>query len=142
MAIFKGENKPRCGSVSSAGINSSPSPQVLPAIRRTSVCRLPHARLLRPSLAIGGTTREPIGPWGVIHSLSTALSICNGLIRPSWAHGSRPWNETSKTKLTITTSRSETLSDELGTGSTGSRPVRWRPISVDVSLSYVKNSKR
>ena len=55
------------------------------------------------TLAIDRTTGQPVGPRGTVHCLVSAMSVhdvYNGLIPPSWAHGTsdsfskHPWNDT------------------------------------------------
>ena len=62
------------------------------------------------------TTGEPFGPRGVVHSLLSALTVndaYNGLIPPSWAHGSYDIGQTQNLN-TGATSEGQTDGDTCG----------------------------
>jgi len=67
------------------------------------------------TLAMDATTGEPVGPRGVLHCLVSAVSLFdayNGLVPPSWAHGSR-FSEQARNNSVVNNYHSSTY----GTGS-------------------------
>jgi glucoamylase len=67
------------------------------------------------TLAMDATSGEPVGPRGVLHCLVSAISLYdayNGLVPPSWAHGSR-FSEQARNNTVINNYHNSTY----GTGS-------------------------